>query len=186
MMHINLAVGWEEVVWLFLYLCFFVNTSKLWAVTAVRHTTITTVTSNNKIQTKSNTHEPRAQRCPVPAASEFNPTPPPRPTLCQAQESKPIPPCTSSAKWTDVDLRGQVRAEEATLDASVPEANLTFQHLSRASQYPFKEKVEWFNKQCDLLRVPWDVEHQHLKVCEPTCFVCLCVCFFFSSIALTG
>ena len=58
----------------------------------------------------------------------------------------------------------QVRAEEATLDASVPEANLTFQHLSRASQLPFKEKVEWFNKQCDLLRVPWDVEHQHLKV----------------------
>ncbi|CAN0122907.1 unnamed protein product [Ascophyllum nodosum] len=57
-----------------------------------------------------------------------------------------------------------VRAEEATLDASVPEANLTFQHLSRASQLPFKEKVEWFNKQCDLLRVPWDVEHQHLKV----------------------
>ena len=58
----------------------------------------------------------------------------------------------------------QVRAEEATLDASVPEANLTFQHLSRASQLPFKEKVDWFNKQCDLLRVPWDVEHQHLKV----------------------
>ncbi|CAN0515809.1 unnamed protein product, partial [Laminaria digitata] len=53
---------------------------------------------------------------------------------------------------------------EATLDASVPEANLTFQHLSRASQLPFKEKVDWFNKQCDLLRVPWDVEHQHLKV----------------------
>lgn len=59
----------------------------------------------------------------------------------------------------------QVRAEEATLDASVPEANLTFQHLSRASQLPFKDKVDWFNKQCDLLRVPWDVEHQHLKVC---------------------
>ncbi|CBJ29865.1 ubiquitin protein ligase [Ectocarpus siliculosus] len=57
-----------------------------------------------------------------------------------------------------------VRAEEATLDASVPEANLTFQHLSRASQLPFKEKVDWFNKQCDLLRVPWDVEHQHLKI----------------------
>lgn len=57
-----------------------------------------------------------------------------------------------------------VRAEEATLDASVPEANLTFQHLSRASQLPFKEKVDWFNKQCDVLRVPWDVEHQHLKV----------------------
>ena len=61
--------------------------------------------------------------------------------------------------------RKQVRAEEATLDASVPEANLTFQHLSRASQLPFKDKVDWFNKQCDLLRVPWDVEHQHLKVC---------------------
>eukprot|EP00752_Nemacystus_decipiens_P004902 g4461.t1 len=57
-----------------------------------------------------------------------------------------------------------VRAEEATLDASVPEANLTFQHLSRASQLPFKDKVDWFNKQCDLLRVPWDVEHQHLKI----------------------
>lgn len=63
-----------------------------------------------------------------------------------------------------VQSRKQVRAEEATLDASVPEANLTFQHLSRASQMPFKDKVDWFHKQCDLLRVPWDVEHQHLKV----------------------
>lgn len=87
----------------------------------------------------------------------------------------------------------QVRAEEATLDASVPEANLTFQHLSRASQLPFKDKVDWFNKQCDLLRVPWDVEHQHLKVCvggggvlenealemmlpAPVCVCCVCVC----------
>lgn len=60
----------------------------------------------------------------------------------------------------------KVRAEEATLDASVPEANLTFQHLSRASQFSFKDKVDWFNKQCDVLRVPWDVEHQHLKVTQ--------------------
>ena len=67
--------------------------------------------------------------------------------------------------------RKQVRAEEATLDASVPEANLTFQHLSRASQLPFKDKVDWFNKQCDLLRVPWDVEHQHLKVCPQVMYV---------------
>lgn len=65
----------------------------------------------------------------------------------------------------NIVLFSKVRAEEATLDASVPEANLTFQHLSRASQLPFKEKVDWFNKQCDVLRVPWDVEHQHLKVC---------------------
>ncbi|CAN0293825.1 unnamed protein product, partial [Discosporangium mesarthrocarpum] len=57
-----------------------------------------------------------------------------------------------------------VRAEEATLDASVPEANLTFQHLSRVSQLPFSEKTQWFQSQCDVLRVPWNVEHQHLKV----------------------
>lgn len=75
-------------------------------------------------------------------------------------------------------LLGQVRAEEASLDASVPEANLTFQHLSRTSQLPFKEKVDWFNKQCDLLRVPWDVEHQRLKVRAEAIGLALraCVC----------
>lgn len=71
------------------------------------------------------------------------------------------PVCTS---LVSANIRaGQVRAEDATLESSVPEANLTFQHLSRASQLPFKEKVDWFNKQCDVLRVPWDVEHQHIK-----------------------
>lgn len=88
--------------------------------------------------------------------------PPPNPLPCSRTQTEPL--YMSSANRTDVDLYGQVRAEEATLDASVPEANLTFQHLSRASQLPFKDKVDWFNKQCDLLRVPWDVEHQHLKV----------------------
>lgn len=68
--------------------------------------------------------------------------------------------------WNENCVDSKVPAEEATLDASVSEANLTFQHLSRASQLSFKEKVEWFHKQCDVLRVPWDVEHQHLKVCE--------------------
>jgi hypothetical protein len=51
-----------------------------------------------------------------------------------------------------------------SLDASVPEANLTFQHLSRVSGLPFQEKVRWFQTQCEVLRVPWDVEHQHIKV----------------------
>ncbi|CAM9132689.1 unnamed protein product [Chrysoparadoxa australica] len=57
-----------------------------------------------------------------------------------------------------------VRAEDATLDASVPEASLTFQHLSKVSTLPFPRKMAWFHQQCDVLRIPWDVEHQHIKV----------------------
>jgi hypothetical protein len=53
-----------------------------------------------------------------------------------------------------------VRAEEASLDAAVFDANITFQHLSKVSGQPFQAKLQWFKSQCDVLRVPWDVEHQ--------------------------
>eukprot|EP00953_Heterococcus_sp_UTEX-ZZ885_P037821 19413-Heterococcus_DN1.PRE.2 len=57
-----------------------------------------------------------------------------------------------------------VRAEEASLDAAVFDANITFQHLSKVSGQPFQAKLQWFKSQCDVLRVPWDVEHQHIKL----------------------
>lgn len=56
------------------------------------------------------------------------------------------------------------RAEDVSLEASVPEVSLTFQTLSRVSGQTFPQKLAWFRSQCDHLRIHWDVEHQLIRV----------------------
>lgn len=57
-----------------------------------------------------------------------------------------------------------VRAQDAVMEARVPETHVGFQDLTRVNAQTFEQKSEWFRNQCSILRVPWDIEHQHLKV----------------------
>jgi len=57
-----------------------------------------------------------------------------------------------------------LKAQEAVMEASVPEVHVTFQDLTRVNQQSFDEKSAWFKQQCSVLRLPWDIEHQHIKI----------------------
>mmetsp|Transcript_14870 Transcript_14870/g.19615 ORF Transcript_14870/g.19615 Transcript_14870/m.19615 type:complete len:762 (+) Transcript_14870:270-2555(+) len=56
------------------------------------------------------------------------------------------------------------RAQDVVMETSVPETHVGFQDLTRVNAQSFEQKSEWFKNQCNILRVPWDIEHQHIKV----------------------
>mmetsp|Transcript_20825 Transcript_20825/g.30860 ORF Transcript_20825/g.30860 Transcript_20825/m.30860 type:complete len:723 (+) Transcript_20825:23-2191(+) len=57
-----------------------------------------------------------------------------------------------------------MKAEEVSLEAAIPQLNINFQTLSKMSTGSFKMKVDWFHTQCESLRVPWEEEHQRIRI----------------------
>jgi len=57
-----------------------------------------------------------------------------------------------------------VPAEESTMGITVPGLPLGYNDIASATAMPFAEKVEWFNKQIDKLRVAWDYGHIKINI----------------------
>lgn len=57
-----------------------------------------------------------------------------------------------------------VQAEDYALETHVPGTSLSFSEIMRVKQLPFSEKVEWIQKQCLSLKVPWEEGHMRMNV----------------------